>query len=245
MQTSEVIAALRQRHPHKDGRWATVVEFDRIDFLAVACWQSDSYVVHGYEIKVSRSDWLRELKSPRKADMSMGRCDHWWLAAPAGILKPGELPEGWGYVEISESGRARAKEKAPALRPPMDRRLYLPGDDGVTANRMRLERESFALMARRFVYAEADMEALGSLADACGAEERDRTSALDQAATATGRFTSKQRNAQRSRTAWKRRHIQNQKAHTLHTRAGERHSLDCPLDWCAREARNSLAGRAA
>lgn len=236
MQTSDVIAALRQRHAHKNGRWATVVEFDRIDLLAVSCWRSDNFVVHGYEVKVSRGDWLRELKSPRKADASMGRCDHWWLAAPAGIVKPGELPQNWGHIEISESGRARAKTKAPALRAPLDRRLYFPGENGPHMNRVLLEREAFALMARRFVYAEADRDALGTLAEDTGADDDDLVSALDQAALATGRWTSKQRKTQRSRNAWQRKHRANQNAHISHVKAGDLSSLGCPLDWCVQDA---------
>ena len=54
--------------------------------------------VHGFEVKVSRSDWLRELADESKADAWARYCHHWWLVAPAEVVKPGELPTGWGHL---------------------------------------------------------------------------------------------------------------------------------------------------
>lgn len=75
--------------------------FDRrtADFIAYDTWESSKFAVHGVEVKVSRSDWLRELKDPAKAGPFMAWCSHWWLAVPdRAMVKPGELPDGWGLL---------------------------------------------------------------------------------------------------------------------------------------------------
>jgi hypothetical protein len=62
------------------------------------------------EIKVSRADFLADKnKSFRKwEDFGMG--DHRYFAAPKGLLKAEEMPEGWGLLEIEEHCiRERAK----------------------------------------------------------------------------------------------------------------------------------------
>jgi len=74
-----------------------------MDFAAVDTWESSmrdgSLTVHGVEVKVSRSDWLRELKDPAKSEQTMAWATHRWLAIPIRtLIAPGELPEGWGLL---------------------------------------------------------------------------------------------------------------------------------------------------
>lgn len=77
-----------------------------IDFVAADTWESSmrdgSLTIHGVEVKVSRSDWLRELKDPAKSAETMTWVTHRWLAVPyvSAILSPGELPEGWGLLAM-------------------------------------------------------------------------------------------------------------------------------------------------
>lgn len=54
------------------------------------------------ECKVSRSDFLadREKLFRRHAEKGMG--DLRYFAAPAGIIKPDDLPEHWGLLEVRE-----------------------------------------------------------------------------------------------------------------------------------------------
>lgn len=86
------------------------------DFLAIDKYSS-SQALHGHEVKVSRSDWLAELKDPTKSDRVKKYCMHWWLVVPdASIVKPGELPDDWGLMVISGKG-LRAHKKAPLLTP--------------------------------------------------------------------------------------------------------------------------------
>ena len=52
------------------------------------------------ECKVSRADFLadREKAFRQKPEAAMG-CERFYLA-PAGLLKPDELPQGWGLLEL-------------------------------------------------------------------------------------------------------------------------------------------------
>ena len=87
------------------------------DFVAVDTWPSGKCAIHGVEVKVSRSDWLRELKEPDKSAACMNWCTHWYLAVPdRQIVKDGELPPGWGLLAaVPWAARFRLKEvvKAP------------------------------------------------------------------------------------------------------------------------------------
>lgn len=69
------------------------------DALVIDCWPSQGLEVTGLEVKCSRSDWLVELKDPTKAEEFKRYCDRWWLViADPDMVKPGELPEGWGMM---------------------------------------------------------------------------------------------------------------------------------------------------
>lgn len=96
---------------------ATGAQRRRTDFLAVNCYASQGYEIHGVEIKVSRSDWQRELRQPDKTDEGAYRyCDRWWIAAPPGVVKDGELPPTWGLLEL-RGAALKASVKAPKLTP--------------------------------------------------------------------------------------------------------------------------------
>lgn len=86
------------------------------DFVAIDKY-STTQALHGHEVKVSRSDWLTELRDPSKADRVKRFCDYWWLVVPsADIVKQEELPEGWGLL-VQSGAKLRAKVKAPRLTP--------------------------------------------------------------------------------------------------------------------------------
>ena len=83
-----------------EGRWA--------DFIVQDTWQgsvsldlreSHGYPRHGFEIKVSRSDWLNELKDPFKAQAFIPYCHYWYLViANESMVKKDELPDNWGLL---------------------------------------------------------------------------------------------------------------------------------------------------
>lgn len=83
------------------------------DALAMGLWPSRGLHLHGFEIKVSRSDWAHELKQPEKAEEIARYCHFWWLAVPdAAIVKTGELPQPWGLIEV-KGGTPKVVKQAP------------------------------------------------------------------------------------------------------------------------------------
>ncbi|MDR6218754.1 hypothetical protein [Deinococcus soli (ex Cha et al. 2016)] len=150
---TDITAALRVRYPSP--QWATAFEVAdrtggarrRVDCVALNCFESRGLEVHGVEIKVHRSDWLRELRNPAKGDESAQRyCDRWWVAAPRGVVQDGELPAGWGLLEFA-SGKLRAQvQAAPLPAAPPDRAFMAAfvrrvGGPGADELRVLLNRE--------------------------------------------------------------------------------------------------------
>ena len=95
------------------GDWGTG-PLRTIDALVVDLWPSSGNAIHGFEVKVSRSDWLTELKDPEKAEAFRPYCDHWWLAVPDAAIVRNDLPAEWGLLVVT-NGTLRARVKAPKL----------------------------------------------------------------------------------------------------------------------------------
>jgi hypothetical protein len=72
----------------------------RIDLYAIECAPSKGCPKHAVEVKVSRQDWLNELKQPMKRRMAMDISNYFWFAAPVGIIKKEELPPQCGLIEV-------------------------------------------------------------------------------------------------------------------------------------------------
>lgn len=88
------------------------------DALAMGLWPSRGMHLHGFEIKVSRSDWAHELKQPEKAEEIARYCHFWWLAVPdAAIVKDGKLPHQWGLLEC-KSQTPKIVKQAPFVENP-------------------------------------------------------------------------------------------------------------------------------
>lgn len=87
-----------------------------IDAVAVGIWPSTGHEIIGIEIKVSRSDWQREMKEPAKAQSLMRFCTRWFLVCPEGLVKPDELPATWGMLSY-RGGSLRTKVTAKLLEP--------------------------------------------------------------------------------------------------------------------------------
>lgn len=69
--------------------------------------------VHGYEVKCSRGDWLRELADTSKANTWSRFCHYWWVvASDKDIVMAGELPEHWGLL-VPRGRHLAAVVKAP------------------------------------------------------------------------------------------------------------------------------------
>lgn len=92
----------------RHSRWA--------DAVSMACWPSRGLRIYGFELKASRSDWLREKKKPEKSVAIQRFCHHWVLVTAEHVLQPGEIPPTWGHLELS-GGKLHWRTPAPALTP--------------------------------------------------------------------------------------------------------------------------------
>lgn len=102
---AQLAAALRLRYPAE--AFALMFEVanetggakSRADAIAMGLWRSRGLTLRGFELKVTRSDWLRELKKPAKADHVGRYCAEWWVVAGhVELVKPEELPDTWGLL---------------------------------------------------------------------------------------------------------------------------------------------------
>jgi hypothetical protein len=83
----------------------------------MSLWPSRGIELYGIEVKVSRGDWLTEMKNPAKAEAIARYCNRWYLAvSDASIVLPGELPPPWGLLALKR-GRIQCVEEAPARTP--------------------------------------------------------------------------------------------------------------------------------
>ena len=108
------------------------------DAIAFNTWPSQGFDVHGYEIKVERGDWLRELAHPDKTDRLARHCDFWWIVAPAGIVLESELPPTWGLL-IATAKRLRRAHDAERL--PRAHRDLIARDFAASLVRRRTDEE--------------------------------------------------------------------------------------------------------
>ena len=98
-------------------------------------WESTKFKRVGYEIKVSRSDWMNELRNPMKRQLAMFLTHEFWFACAPGVIKPTAITEdrwygdsrspdwtgfdrigdvhGCGVLEIREDGKITVLRKAP------------------------------------------------------------------------------------------------------------------------------------
>lgn len=93
------------------------------DAMAFNMYGSTGYEIIGFEIKVSRSDFLLELKDMSKSDEIMSYCDKWFLVvSDASIVQEGELPKNWGLLVLKD-GKLVQKVK-PVLQKTVPMPLY-------------------------------------------------------------------------------------------------------------------------
>ena len=71
-----------------------------IDAFAVALWPSKGSGSYAYEIKVSRSDFLRELKQPLKRRLALRFSNMFWFVTPEGLVRLEEVPIECGLLEV-------------------------------------------------------------------------------------------------------------------------------------------------
>ncbi len=114
------VQKIKSRYEFAKG-WITIAEATppdtnrRYDAVSISVWRSMGHQIHGFEVKTARSDWLRELADPTKADALMRYCTHWWLVCPKEVISGlDEVPETWGVL-FDSGDSLRVARKAPKL----------------------------------------------------------------------------------------------------------------------------------
>lgn len=127
--TSKQIIELLRIHRHPPGReWVSFSEVrshvgfaeresnhSSMDLFAVNCYPSKKFRSVAYEVKVDRADFMRELTDPTKRQHAERLAMECWFATPPGLVRPDEVPEGWGLVVVPPMGTPKT------LKMPMQR----------------------------------------------------------------------------------------------------------------------------
>ncbi len=121
---SDIATAVVKRFPAPS--WAFLTQVRRgpgfhhnntADAIAMHTWPSRGLYLVGFEFKVTRGDWRRELTHPGKSEEIQCFCRNWYMVTPKGqdIIQAGELPKAWGHLECTRAGTHVTKE-APDLK---------------------------------------------------------------------------------------------------------------------------------
>lgn len=104
---------LREVQMIRDGRTR------RADAVYLSFTRSRGWGIDVAEVKVSRADFLTELKSPVKAEAWWRHSSRFWIVSPGPDVTPVDmLPEGWGLMCPQARGRRFKVWQAPAERHP-------------------------------------------------------------------------------------------------------------------------------
>lgn len=89
---------------------------DRIaDFIALDCWRGTGPTPHpllGFEVKVSRSDYLSEIRDLSKSEPFRRVCSEWYLVVSDKAIVRDDLPAGWGLLIATNAGLRCVRKSA-------------------------------------------------------------------------------------------------------------------------------------
>lgn len=85
------------------------------DAIAMSLWPYRGLTLYGFEIKVNRNDWIKELNNPEKSQEIAEYCDFWYVVAAKDIIKVDEVPATWGFM-IPFGKTVRTIKKAEQLK---------------------------------------------------------------------------------------------------------------------------------
>lgn len=105
---------------------------NRIDYEHFQCVRPDVFSIEPtlkpervnpriYEVKVTRADFLADMAKPEKREAYAGMAEAVYYVAPEGVIRPSEVPDGYGlFVETATGGfkqLKRAKRRKVVLQP--------------------------------------------------------------------------------------------------------------------------------
>lgn len=113
MNTPTVLKHLEQYHDPKN--WAFFTELrigtgfgkdkeQRLDAWAINFFTGKRNVTVGYEIKTSKSDFISEIKKPKKRRAGLRLSNEFYFVVPKGLIKIEDVPPECGLIEVNEDG---------------------------------------------------------------------------------------------------------------------------------------------
>lgn len=130
MTSDQICILLQRRHANdvfvtecKDGPSQCVSDFRRLDAWAMKrSWVNPC--MWGYEIKVSRRDFVQDQKWPTYLHL----CNEFYFVAPKGVIRVEELPDNVGLLHVASTGSrlmVARKAKRREVKPPVSLFVYL------------------------------------------------------------------------------------------------------------------------
>jgi hypothetical protein len=92
------------------GRGGGRQSLQRVDGFALNCYPHKALRRICYEVKLSRADFLGELRQPLKRRIGMRYSNEFYFVTPAGLVEPEEIPAGCGLIEAGEGDVAEWRE---------------------------------------------------------------------------------------------------------------------------------------
>lgn len=109
--TSEYVVSLL-RNKYSDDRYIVLEQVANfpgfgatqyIDVIVVDLWPSGGLQRLAFEVKVSRSDFLKEINDPNKNSYAKAHYHQFWYVAPKGVIEEAsEVPDGCGWLEVQK-----------------------------------------------------------------------------------------------------------------------------------------------
>ena len=130
----ELIERLRGRHwersPTGSPRWVFLPNLrvetgfgpnmdhkpQTLDAWAMDTWPSGGYQMIAYEVKVSRSDYFRELEHPNKRKAALALSTHFYFVTPPALVSAQEVPAECGLLYVFDR---QIRQVKPAPRRPL------------------------------------------------------------------------------------------------------------------------------
>jgi hypothetical protein len=85
----------------------------RFDAWSICYYPSKRNVTTCFEIKISKSDFMHEIKNPKKRRAGLRLANEFYFVTPEDLLKVTDIPVECGLIEITQSGKAKTVIKAP------------------------------------------------------------------------------------------------------------------------------------
>lgn len=111
MKAEDLVKLIRRRYPldRPDGRQSHVVLEQVpdgtgmylghwIDAVVFSLWESKGLTRSAFEVKVTRSDFIRELQNPLKHKWALECFHEFWFVAPQDVIQLEELPPNIGWL---------------------------------------------------------------------------------------------------------------------------------------------------